>query len=136
MKNTLVFLIKARSKSPAVRRSASSKIRVVEKGNGKRIILSLFVGKMQSGMEPRGGSACQGWGLVLHLVGTSVLHVFQQFLPCCVHPQHVHHLHYNSQSFHFTASCFFRSFGGIYSWELLEMCVMKFDLFISFYLFN
>lgn len=86
-------------------------------------------------MEPRGGSACQGSGLLLHLVETLVLHVFQPFLLHCVCPHHVHRLHCNSESFAFTASCFVKTFGEIYGWELLEMCVTKFDLLISFYLF-
>lgn len=110
-------------------RSASSEVCVVENGNGKMRILILIVGKMQSRMEPRGGSACQvlpWWRLVLHM--------FQQFLPHYVHPHHVHRFHCNSESFPFTASCFFRGFSEIHGWELLEMCMTKFDLFISFYL--
>lgn len=106
---------------------------MVEKGKWKNEDFSLFVGKMQSGMEPRGGSACQGSGLVLHLVETSLLlHILQQFLPHCVPRHRIRCLHCNSESFPFTASCFL-SFGEVLGWELLEMCVTKFDLFIIFF---
>lgn len=86
-------------------------------------ILAVFVGRMQSGMEPRGGSACQGSGLVLPLVETLLLLLIsQQFLPHHVHPHRVH-LPCNSEPSPFTASCFFRNFCEILCWELLEMCV-------------
>lgn len=106
----------------------SSKVCVVEKGKWKKENFNPVCGEMQSGMEPRGGSACQGSGSALG--ETLALHISQQFLPHCVHPHHVHHRPCSSGSFPFFPSCFF----WWNTWEYLEMCVTKSDLFISFHL--
>lgn len=130
----LVFLIKAlKCQKQISSRAQTCRMCVVEKGNGKKRILTVC----RENAKRDGASWWQclpGIGTGTALVETWVLHVFQLFLPHCVHPHHVHCLHCNSESFPFTASCFFRSFGEIHSWELLEMCVTKFDLFIRFYL--